>query len=309
MMNLPPLFNAQFFDDDGTPLNAGLLYTYISGTTTDQATYEDEAGLTPNTNPIVLNARGECVLWLDSALVYTLLLKRADTTTVWTRDDIQATATGALTQADLTAYTADDIDYTTGTGTTWFSGTKVASGMDSIITRLDAPPASSVTILDAGGYITGTTVETAIQELGAVKPATLTGNSGALLTTNGSTTSWLPRLSLWNVTYVSTAYATDDTFTLPLNTIGVYVSSRCIGAFNSGAVGAVEIYTGGTLSGTCHVNGTNIGNGGDGGSGMTDGAGAFVPIKSGATSIKFIRVSGTGTVNPTFILHAHVTIA
>ena len=309
MMNLPPLFNAQFFDDDGTPLNAGLLYTYISGTTTDQATYEDEAGLTPNTNPIVLNARGECVLWLDSALVYTLLLKRADTTTVWTRDDIQATATGALTQADLDNLTADDIPYTTGTGTTWFSGTTVAAANDTIITRLDAPPASSVTILDAGGYITGTTVETAIPELGAVKPAPLTGNSGALLTTNGSTTSWLPRLSLWNVTYPDTTYAVNDTFTLPANTIGVGVWSESAATGTSGSLGGVEIYAGGTLLATIRINGTNFGNGDAGGSSMTDGASTFIPLKATATSIKFIRVTGASGYNPSFRLNSYVTIA
>lgn len=55
---LMPLPRIQFFDGNGIVLSGGLLYTYLAGTTTPSATYQDSAGVTPNANPIVLNASG-----------------------------------------------------------------------------------------------------------------------------------------------------------------------------------------------------------------------------------------------------------
>ena len=87
-MLMPPLFNCQFIDDDGTPLDSGLLYTYDSGTTTPRTSYADQGGASPNANPIVLDSAGRCNLWLTPDVEYRLLLKRADATTVFTRDDV-----------------------------------------------------------------------------------------------------------------------------------------------------------------------------------------------------------------------------
>ena len=191
--NLPPLFNCQFLDDTGVPLSGGKLYTYATGTTTNRTTYQDQAATTPNANPIVLNSRGECLLWLSGVLEYTLVLKRSDGTTVWTRDNV-GSATGAVTSINgltgVVTLTAPNVGFTTGTSTTWYAGTDVAAALDSIITRTNAPPASSVTIADAGGYITGTEVETALQELGAAKVPSQTGNAGKFITTSGTAMSW-----------------------------------------------------------------------------------------------------------------------
>lgn len=67
-----PVFKA--FDNNGQPLAGGLLYSYIAGTSTPQVTYTDSTQSTSNTNPIVLNARGECALWLGTTLTYKLQL-------------------------------------------------------------------------------------------------------------------------------------------------------------------------------------------------------------------------------------------
>lgn len=52
-----------FEDDNGRPLNGGQLFTYAAGTLTDKATYADSAGAIPNTNPVILNARGEATVY------------------------------------------------------------------------------------------------------------------------------------------------------------------------------------------------------------------------------------------------------
>ena len=54
----------KFWDNNGQPLAYGLVSTYAAGSTTPIATYTDSTGNSQNTNPIVLNARGECSMWL-----------------------------------------------------------------------------------------------------------------------------------------------------------------------------------------------------------------------------------------------------
>jgi hypothetical protein len=67
MAVVTPTAKAQFIDAAGVPLAGGFLYTYAAGTTTPQATYTDSTAATANSNPIVLDARGEANIWLSSA--------------------------------------------------------------------------------------------------------------------------------------------------------------------------------------------------------------------------------------------------
>jgi hypothetical protein len=66
-----------------------MLYTYIAGTSTLQATYTDSTATTANTNPIILDSRGEANVWLGGA-IYKFVLKDADDALIWTVDNISA---------------------------------------------------------------------------------------------------------------------------------------------------------------------------------------------------------------------------
>ena len=89
MAVLTPSPKTAFVDAAGQPLVGGQLYTYIAGTTTLQATYTDATATTANTNPIILDSRGEANVWLGSA-VYKFVLKDADGALIWTVDYISA---------------------------------------------------------------------------------------------------------------------------------------------------------------------------------------------------------------------------
>jgi hypothetical protein len=89
---LSPNAKQYFADDDGAPLAGGKVYTYAANTTNPQATYTNRAGTVPNTNPIILDARGECVIYLTPGLVYDYKIERADASQVWTREDVIADA-------------------------------------------------------------------------------------------------------------------------------------------------------------------------------------------------------------------------
>jgi hypothetical protein len=60
---LAPYEARQYFDDNGDPLDGGLVYTWVSGTSTPLQTFSDAIG-TPNTNPIVLSAAGRARIYL-----------------------------------------------------------------------------------------------------------------------------------------------------------------------------------------------------------------------------------------------------
>jgi hypothetical protein len=92
------------FSANGVPMVGGTLETYIAGSTTPATTWQDSALTIANTNPISLDARGECVLWLDPAVVYKFVLKNAQGVIQWTQDNISNPAALANSlRADLAA--------------------------------------------------------------------------------------------------------------------------------------------------------------------------------------------------------------
>ena len=66
----------------------GEVDVYIAGTTTRTNTWQDRAQTTLNENPVPLNARGECVLWLDRSVLYKFVVKDGQGATVYTVDNI-----------------------------------------------------------------------------------------------------------------------------------------------------------------------------------------------------------------------------
>lgn len=93
-MNLSPLAKQKFFDSNGAPMPGGQVFTYAAGTTTKIDTYRNSSG-TLNPNPIVLDYRGECDIWLDPTLTYKFTLAPPGDTDpptkpIWTVDNIAA---------------------------------------------------------------------------------------------------------------------------------------------------------------------------------------------------------------------------
>jgi hypothetical protein len=170
---LTPPPKIQFFANDGTPLVGGKLYSYAAGTTTPLATYTTYAGTVANTNPVILDSRGEADVWLDSAL-YKLALYDADNALIWTVDNISSinsgifngpvsgttgTFSGALTAAS--GAFSGPVSGTTGT----FSGVLYAPAGASMGAVLGTTGAFSSTLnvtgvstLTAGAVVQGLTV-------------------------------------------------------------------------------------------------------------------------------------------------------
>lgn len=90
---LSPVPVQKFWGNDGRPLNGGKLFTYAAGTSTKVATYTDNTGATPNANPVILDYRGECRLWIPPNTNYKYVLAPANdtdppTNPIWTVDQV-----------------------------------------------------------------------------------------------------------------------------------------------------------------------------------------------------------------------------
>jgi hypothetical protein len=60
----------KFFSNNGAPAAGFKLFTYEAGTSNKLATYQDETTGAPNTNPIIMDFRGECRLWTPPNVAY-----------------------------------------------------------------------------------------------------------------------------------------------------------------------------------------------------------------------------------------------
>jgi len=113
MANLSPPPKLQFFDANGVPLAGGKLYSYAAGTTTPLATYTSAGETAFNTNPVILNARGEAEVWLGAPL-YKFKLTTAADVEIWTVDNINSLA--GLSAAIVASETAIKAYYAASDG-------------------------------------------------------------------------------------------------------------------------------------------------------------------------------------------------
>jgi hypothetical protein len=80
----------QFFNNDGTVLSGGKIYTYAAGTTTPKATYTTSAGNIAHANPIILDSAGRVPggeIWL-LASTYKFVLNTSTDVLIATYDNI-----------------------------------------------------------------------------------------------------------------------------------------------------------------------------------------------------------------------------
>jgi hypothetical protein len=121
-------FAGQFFDNNGNPLSGGKIFTYAAGTTTPQAAYTSASGVTPHSNPIVLDSAGRVPggeIWLTDGLVYKFVIETATSILIGTYDNITGVNSNFVNYtvqeevitatAGQTVFNLSTINYTPGT--------------------------------------------------------------------------------------------------------------------------------------------------------------------------------------------------
>lgn len=93
----------QFFNpnNSGSPASGFKLFTYVAGTSTKQATWTDSTQLVQNTNPVIADANGVMIVWLDPTLFYKLVLASPTdtdppTSPIYSVDNIQGFVTVSM---------------------------------------------------------------------------------------------------------------------------------------------------------------------------------------------------------------------
>lgn len=153
MLSPSPKFAVQ--DANGLPAVGWTLTTYAAGTSTPKATYTDITLGSANANPITLNARGECDLWLSGS--YKFVLKDAVGATVWTVDEIRDVFTGqTFTNSILAGTLTVSSTAVTWSGNPTHSGNHTFSGNVTVNGNTAIGNASSDTLSVAPNAVTWT---------------------------------------------------------------------------------------------------------------------------------------------------------
>lgn len=121
-------YAAQFFDNNGVILSGGKIYTYAAGTTTPQASYTSASGVTPHSNPIVLDSAGRVPggeIWLTDGLVYKFVIETSNGILIGSYDNITGVNSNFVNYtvqeevitatAGQTVFNLSTINYTPGT--------------------------------------------------------------------------------------------------------------------------------------------------------------------------------------------------
>lgn len=135
-VTLSPVLKQKFFDNSGIPLNGGKLFSYLAGTTTKTSTYSDAAGSSLNTNPVILNFRGEADVFIEPNKGFKFTLAPSTdtdppTNPIWSLDNVRSSqlitlyggVDSGVANAYVLTFAANFTAYTDGIVIYWIVGT------------------------------------------------------------------------------------------------------------------------------------------------------------------------------------------
>lgn len=144
----------QFFANNGRPLIGGRIYTYVSGTSTPSTTYKDAANAQPNTNPIILDSRGEASIYLDDDVEYKFIVQSSSGSLIFTQDPVY----GAIWPDNGKKLRIDLADPTKGASLVGFIQSGPGAVSRTVQEKLEELP---VYLSDFGAFGDGVTDDTA----------------------------------------------------------------------------------------------------------------------------------------------------
>lgn len=150
----------QFLDNNGDPLSGGKIYTYAAGTTTPLVTYTSRDGLTPNANPIILDAAGRTPqqIWSTEGLLYKYVVADSNDVVIRTWDNIG----GSVVASDLAQDLASTTDNAKGDALIGFKQSNTAGFLTGAVGRtVNAKLQEIVSVKDFGAVGNGVADDTA----------------------------------------------------------------------------------------------------------------------------------------------------
>lgn len=157
---------AQLFNNTGSVLAGGKIYTYLAGTTTAYPTYTDSTQAVPNANPIILDSAGRTTseIWINNGTSMKFVVTDSNNNPVGITWDYIPGVSSKATDISFAPVGA-------------ITSTNVQSAIAEVVTDLALSSGSStVGYLPAGTGAVATTVQTKLRESVSVKDFGAVGN-------------------------------------------------------------------------------------------------------------------------------------
>lgn len=180
----------QWFDNNGKPLAGGLLYSYMAGTTTPASTWQDAGLSILNPNPVILDAAGFSLVWLNSTAVYKFRMTDQFGVQQWTVDNVSGnllcapSGPGVLQLSSISVSPASVLGGNSSTGMAMLSMAAPAGGAVVILSSSIAAAAqvpASVTVPEGA---TSAIFTVTTSQVAANTSVTITGNYVVTVTAN-----------------------------------------------------------------------------------------------------------------------------
>jgi len=165
---LLPEGKQSFTSNAGLPLVGGKVFTYAAGTSSFKTTWSDAAQTAANTNPVILDGRGEATIFWDGA--YKVALTDSADVTIWTVDAVQ----------DGTAALRTDLAASTGAALVG----SIASGAGAVARTVQVKLRDTVSVKDFGAVGDGVANDTAAIQAAINTGSTVYMPQGAYLVTD-----------------------------------------------------------------------------------------------------------------------------
>jgi len=288
----------QFFKSGSNEfLAGGKLFSYVSGTTTPMDTYatiaDADAATNANTNPIILDSRGEAVVVVTGASKF--VLKDEVDAVIWTVDNYNPPAAASITTFDtITANQADIANNLNVGGIAAITG--AITGASVTVTGA----VSGATLAASGAATVGSTlgVTGVFTARSVIYPSNVSTANQVLANTNGTgTTGWVSVLG--NV--VIQTFTSSGTYTPTAGMIFADIEVQGAGGGGGGASAAsseASVARGGASGGYAKSRRTAavIGATATVAIGAAGTAGTSAPESGGQGGTSSVAMTGTGTI-------------
>jgi hypothetical protein len=166
----------QFIDINGNPLVGGKVYFYVPLTMTPKNTWQDAEQNALNTNPVILDSRGQAVIYGTGS--YRQILTDADDNLIWDQEieNFQESVFGP--QASIASATTTDLG-SVGSNNVLINGTTTINSFGTSATL-----ANPIYFIQFGGILTLTYNATSMILPGAANITTAAGDSALVEFTN-----------------------------------------------------------------------------------------------------------------------------